>query len=98
MIWSLFVRAADVPIDGGAKGAPDDRRHPEEPQLRDGSPADEHRDAGAARGIHRRVGDGNADQVDEREAQPDGDGGEPCARLSVAPRMMSRNIMVITTS
>jgi hypothetical protein len=62
--------------------------------------ADEQRHAGAARRVHRGVGDRNADQVDQRQAQADGDRREARrgARLSVAPRMTSRKNIVITTS
>src|SRR5215510_11560991 len=52
-----------------------DRRDPEQPELRDRPPPDEERRPGAARRIHRRVGDGNADEVDEGERQTDGQAG-----------------------
>ena len=94
-----FVGAADVPIDSGTKQSADDRRHPEKPQLLDRPASDKHGDAGAARRVDGGVRHRDADQVDQRQAEADRDRRKPCgARLSVAPRMMSRNIMVMTTS
>jgi len=54
----------------------DDRCHPEHPELSDGPTADEKSGTGASRRIHRGVGHGNADQVDESKAETDGDRSE----------------------
>src|SRR6185295_15827082 len=50
-----------------------DRRHPEHPQLLQRPAADQQCGAGAARRIHRGVGDGDADEVDQRECETDGE-------------------------
>ena len=42
----------------------DDGRHPEEPELVDCPPTDKKRRRGATCGIHRGVGDRNADEMD----------------------------------
>ena len=67
-----------------------DQRYPEHPKLlerrRPGSGG-----AGAAGRIDAGVGDRDADQVDERRSQADGDGAKPAgARVSVEPRMIIR--------
>jgi hypothetical protein len=49
--------------------------------------------------IHRSIGNRNRNQVDQGKAQTNRNGRKSFgARLSVAPMMMIRNIMVITTS
>ncbi len=63
-------------VDEAAKYAADQRRHPEKPKLAESPSANKERLAGAARRIDGGVGDGNADEVDEREAQANGDGRE----------------------
>jgi hypothetical protein len=55
-----------------ASSAPAIGANPEEPQLLHRPAADEERRSGAACGVHRRVGNRDADQVDEGEAEPDG--------------------------
>ena len=57
----LVARQKTVADAGGDRAQ--QRRDPEEPQLGEGPPADDHRRAGAARGIHRCVGHGDADEV-----------------------------------
>ena len=67
------LAAGDGAVDQRAQQGADDRRHPEQPQLRERPAADEDRHAGAARRVHRGVGHRDADQVDQRQAQADGD-------------------------
>src|SRR5688572_5745646 len=64
---------AEPPIEDAAECAANERGDPEEPQLGKRPPADEERRAGAARRVDRGVGDRDAHQVDEGEAEPDGD-------------------------
>src|SRR4030095_14415800 len=59
-------------INGGTEYGAEDRRHPEQPQLTDRPSANVDCHARASRGIHRCVGDGNADQMDQREAETNG--------------------------
>src|SRR5258705_11317907 len=69
---------------GGEEGGGDetaydcsnDWRDPEEPELTERPAAGEDCGAGAAGGVDRGVGDRDADEVDQREAEADGDGGE----------------------
>ena len=77
----------------------DDWRQPEHPELLERPPAHEHRRAGRPGRVHRRVGDRDADEVDERERQADGQRGEARrASRPVTPRMTSRKKNVSTTS
>ena len=94
-----FVEQAKMDSEPGNGGA-DDRRHPEEPQLLERPSADDDRGSGAARRVHREIGDGYTDQVNQREAEADRDGRKalPGARRSVAPRMIMRNMNVSTIS
>ena len=68
----LFL-AGDERIDDAREDGADDRRDPEQPELREGPAADEERRAGAAGRVDREVGDRDADQVDQRQAEADGD-------------------------
>ena len=63
---------SDPAIHDACDSRAQQRRQPEQPQLRQRPAAHEHGRACAARRIHRRVGDGNADEVNECEAQTDG--------------------------
>lgn len=62
---------SDGAVDHGAEYGADDRRDPEEPELSDGPAAGEHGHARAARRVDGRVGHRDADQMDERQAEPD---------------------------
>src|SRR5262249_55649236 len=64
--------AAQPAVQDTAGSAAENWRHPEQPQLRQRPTADKERGPRAARGIYRRIGDGNADQMDQRQRQPDG--------------------------
>jgi hypothetical protein len=69
------------------------------PKLRKRPAADEQGRSRAAGWIHRSVGDGNADEVDERQREADRNPGEPDGRTRVrAARITTRNMNVITTS
>jgi len=59
-------------IDHAAEYRAGNGRDPEQPQLLQRPTAHKERRARAARRVHRRVGDRDADQVDQREAEPDG--------------------------
>ena len=97
--FGSVVLVADQAIGQGAEYRTENRRDPEQPQLGNRPVADVQGDRGAARRVHRGVGDRDADQVDQGQGQADGDRREACgARLEVAPRMISRNMPVSTTS
>jgi len=74
---------AEPPIHAASGRATEQRRKPEQPQLLQRPAADEQRRSSAARGIHRRIRNGDADQVDQREAQPDRDWREALRRIAV---------------
>ena len=65
--------ARDQRIDDPGEYRADDRCHPEQPELTDRIAAHEQRGAGRAGRVHRRVGDRDRDQVDQRQAQADRD-------------------------
>ena len=74
-------------VEEPSQQAPDQRRHPEQPQLAD-SPeiaSSRHHDrrASGARRVYRGVSDGDADQVDQREAEADGQRRESLGRALV---------------
>src|SRR5581483_12034607 len=71
--WLREGSLEDRSMDEARERRAGDRRDPEEPELRDRPAADEERRSRAARGIHRRVRDRDADQVDERQREPDRD-------------------------
>ena len=58
------------------KHATNDGRHPEEPKLRQCPTAHVKRNPRTAGRIHRGIGDGNADEVNERQAETDGERSE----------------------
>ncbi len=96
---SGFFLAGDDRVNNPGERGADDGGEPEEPELLDGPAADEERGSGAAGGVHREIGDRDADEVDQREPEADGDRREACgARLSVAPRMIMRKKKVSTIS
>ncbi len=68
--------AKKVVGDEAADDGSEDGCYPEEPELTECPAADEDRGAGAAGGVDRGVGDRDADEVDQREAEADGDGSE----------------------
>ncbi len=61
----------------------ENRGDPEEPELLDGCTADEHCHGGRAGRVHGGVGHRDGDEVDEREAEADGDRGEACRSAAV---------------
>src|SRR5882672_78201 len=63
--------AGNLPINECADCCADDRREPEQPQLSQCPISYEYRNTRAARRIHRRVGDRDADQVDQCERKAD---------------------------
>ena len=75
--------------------APKDWCYPEQPELTESPTADEDRGTGAAGGIDRGVGDRDADEMNQREAEALWrSGAKPFgARSSVAPRMTRRKRM-----
>jgi hypothetical protein len=60
---------AEPAINHTAENPADQRRDPEQPELRERGAADDKRRAGAARRIDRRVGHRNAHEMNERQAQ-----------------------------
>lgn len=70
---SFLLLAGKNRIDDSGKSRADDGRDPEQLELCDGPAADEQRGAGAAGG-HREVGDRDADQVNQRQSEADGEG------------------------
>ena len=63
---------AQPAIDDAAEDAADERRDPEQPELRERRTADDQCRSGGARGIDRRIGDRNAHKVNKRQAEADG--------------------------
>ena len=74
---------ADPAVYDAAQDTPYKRGHDEQPKLAYGPTSHKKGRADAAGGINRRIGYGNADQVDQREAQPYCDGRKADRRLSV---------------
>ncbi len=70
-------------VDRAADDAADDRRHPEQPQLAQCTGTREQGHAGRTGGVDRGIGHRNADQVDQRERQTDGDRRETDRRAAV---------------
>ena len=70
-------------INHAAENTADQRRDPEQPELRDRGAADDERRAGAARRIDRRVGHRNAHEINERQAQADRQRRKTRRRLAV---------------
>jgi hypothetical protein len=83
----LLAISAQPAVNGPAEQGADDRGGPEQPQLLDGPAADEKGYPGAASRVDGRVGDRDADQVDQREAHADGDGRQPLGRAFVGRPM-----------
>ena len=64
--------AADEAVGEGAGDGTDDGGDPEEPELADGPISDEDGDGGAAGRVNGGIRDGDADEVDERQPESDG--------------------------
>ena len=95
----LFEVASQERVEDSGQHGAQDRCDPEQPELAERPAADEDRGAGAARGVDREVRDGDPDQVDQREPEADRDRREARrGAWSVAPRMITRNMNVSTTS
>ena len=75
--------AADHPIDHACERRPDQRCEPEQPELLQSPAAGEQRRPGAAGRIHRRVGHRDADEMDQSQAEPDGDRCKAARRVAV---------------
>ena len=69
-------RLEERAVKKAREGSPEERENPEKPELRDRPAAREHGRSGTARRIDRRVGHGNADEVNQREGEPDRDAGK----------------------
>src|SRR5262245_44761472 len=70
--WSRFL-CAEPAVDNPAQDRANDRGHPKEPELAKRPAACEQRGARAASWIDRGVGHRDADQVNQRQAQTNGD-------------------------
>ena len=73
----------DALVGDTANHAAENRGDPEEPELLDGSAANEHGHSGRASRVHGGVGHRDRDKVDEREAETDGDRGKACRSAAV---------------
>ena len=73
----------DALVSDTADHAAQNRGDPEEPELLDGRTANEHSHSGRAGRVHRRVGHRDRDEVDEREAEADGNRGKACRCATV---------------
>src|ERR1700743_3044783 len=72
----LGCLAEQSAVDQGAEDAADDRGNPEHPELAEGPSAGEDGGTSAAGGVDRGVGDRDFYEMDQREAEADGDGRE----------------------
>ena len=81
----LFAALAfgEALVSDTADHAAENRGDPEEPELLDGSTANEHSHSGRAGRVHRRVGHRDRNEVDEREAEADSDRGKACRSATV---------------
>ena len=73
----------DALVGDTANHAAENRGDPEEPELLDGSAANEHGHSGRASRVHGGVGHRDRDEVDEREAEADGNRGKACRCATV---------------
>lgn len=93
------LRVFQEAVDQSTEERTNDRRNPEQPELTNGPIAHKQRNACAAGRIHRRIRDRNADQMDRVKPRPIASGAKPWgARLSMEPRIIKRNIRVMTIS
>ena len=77
----VFLRAAgDEGIDHTSQGAAEDRGNPEKPELGEGPSIRKDDGPGAARGVEGVIRDRDADRVDQRHGQADGNGREALIR------------------
>src|SRR5690348_6757229 len=74
---------AEHVVDLATESPSDERRDPEQPKLRKRPTADEQSRPGAASRVDGGVGDWDPNEMDKRQAQPDGDGGEADGSLSM---------------
>ena len=73
----------DALVGNTADHAAENRGDPEEPELLDGSAANEHGHSGRASRVHGGVGHRDRDEVDEREAETDSNRGKACRSATV---------------
>ena len=83
LLLLLALAFGDALVGDTADHATENRGDPEEPELLDGSTADEHGHSGRACRVHRGIGHRDRDEVDEREAEADGNRGEACRCATV---------------
>src|SRR5262245_40076249 len=74
---------AEPAVKSATQGPADEGRNPEKPELCQRPAADENGRAGAPGGVHRGVGDRDADKVDQDETHADRDWGEAGRRFAV---------------
>jgi len=74
----VVLRTSENPVEDSCDDGSNDGGNPEEPQLTDGPSSVEDCGGGTTGWVYRCVGDRDADQVNEGEAEPDGDGCQPC--------------------
>ncbi len=66
--------------DQACNRSAEDGRKPEQPELRDVRSASKQRRTGASRRVNRSIGDRNQEEVNERQAKPDGYAGKSDCR------------------
>src|SRR5262249_16475300 len=82
--WLLGdVATNDQRIDPAAQKPAHERRDPEQPELLERPASHEEGRPRAARRVHRGIGDGDADEMDERKGEPDRGGSEALGRAAV---------------
>ncbi len=83
-LFLAALAAVEALVANASDNATEDRGHPEEPQLLNGSAANEHSNSGRASRVHGGVGHGDGNQVDEGEAETDGNGSKACGSAFVS--------------
>lgn len=83
----LLAIPAQPAVNGSAERGSNDRADPEKPKLLNGPSAYKKCDSGAAGRVDGCIGDRNADQMYQGEAQPDSDGRQLQGRTLVGGAM-----------
>src|SRR5262245_33768219 len=81
--WFVNRLAGDRRISATGEDRAEDGGDPEEPELLEGPAADDEGWTGAARRVDGEVRDRDTDEVDDGEAEADGDGREALRRAAI---------------